>query len=222
MVRVNRIGTLFGIADLLAMAGWPRRPDSIMVPKAESAAEIQLYDALLTEMGAECDIAAVVESGRGLQEAAAIAGASRRVSALVFGGADLSADLGCRFTWEALYPHRARVVAAAASVGGGLQVLDVPYVDINDEVGLIAETEKARNLGMKGKVCIHPSQVDPVNRTFAPSPEELARARKVIAVASSQSTGAVVIDGKMVDGPFVKLAQQIVAVAERMGISEGA
>lgn len=220
VVRVNRIATLHGLADLLALATWPRKPDVIMVPKCESAAEVQVYAALLAEMGAPCEIWAVIESGKGLQAAAAIAAASPRVGALVFGGADLSADLGCRFAWEPLLAHRAAVIAAGASAG--VPVIDVPFTDIKDEAGLVAETQRSRDLGMVGKVCIHPSQLAPVNVAFTPTPQELERAQRIVAAAGSQGTGAILVDGRMVDGPLVKLAHQIVAIAERVGLTQGA
>jgi len=116
-LRVNRISTLQGIADILALAAWPRKPDLIIVPKVESAGEVRLYDELLTEMNADSQLLPFIESSRGLQAAGEIAMASPRITSLAFGIADLSTELGCRPAWEPMLFCRASIVSAGALAG---------------------------------------------------------------------------------------------------------
>ena len=136
-VRVNRISTLNGVADILALAEWPHKPDMLMIPKVESAGEIQIYDSLLTEIDAQCELIPLVESSRGLQAMTSIVTASSRISAIAFGGADLSAELECLFAWEPLLIHRATLVAAGALAG--IPLIDAPFLEIRDNPGLANE-----------------------------------------------------------------------------------
>ncbi|MBW1999639.1 MAG: CoA ester lyase, partial [Deltaproteobacteria bacterium] len=155
-LRVNRISTCHGIADMIALAEWPKKPDLILLPKVESAGEVRIYDDLLSEMKAESELMLLIESSLGLQSAASTATASPRISSLAPGIADLSAELGFRIGWEPMLFTRASMVAAAALAG--ISPLDPPFLDIKDEAGLKEECERVRDMGYTGKICIHPSQ----------------------------------------------------------------
>ena len=216
-LRVNPISTLYGVADLMALAKWPRKPDLVILPKVESAGEVCIYDDLLKEMNASCELMPVVESSRGLKELSSIVMASSRITATSLGGADLSAELGCRYVWEPMLTYRAMVVAAGALVG--ISAIDPPYLNIKDESGLLEECWRSRDLGFCGKICIHPSQIEAVNRAFSPSPEEVEKAKKIVEAARAQGSGAIVMDGRMVDMAIVKAAQRLVAMADRLGMS---
>ena len=217
-LRVNRISTLQGIADILALAAWPRKPDLIIVPKVESAGEVRLYDELLTEMNADSQLLPFIESSRGLQAAGEIAMASPRISSLAFGIADLSTELGCRPAWEPMLFCRASIVSAGALAG--ISLIDPPYLDIRDETGLIEECKRVRDMGYSGKICIHPSQLEPVNQAFTPTIEEVEKARRIDEAASTQGGGAILVDGRMVDRPVVISARRVVAIADRLGIGK--
>jgi len=215
-LRVNKLSTLFGIADILAIAEWPRKPDMIILPKVESAGEVRLFDELLTEMKAKSELMLLVETSLGLQAAASMVTASPRVSALSFAIADLPAELGCRPEWEPMFAIRAAMVTTAGL--GGILPIDPPYLNIKDEKGLKQECKRVRDMGYVGKICIHPSQLEPVNHAFSPTPMEIERAQKIVEAVSSHGGGAVVVDGRMVDAPVVKIAQRVLETAKRLSI----
>lgn len=212
-LRINRIGVGNGLADLLAMASWPRKPDLVMLPKVESGAEIRLYDGLMTEMKSDCRFMALIESARGLHNAMEIVAASDRVSALALGMADLSAELNCRPTWEALFTPRSLLVMACGT--RGIAALDGPFLDLKDGDGLARECERVRAMGFQGKLCIHPAQIEPVNRGFTPGPQEVEQARKIVQAADAQGEGAITVDGRMVDLPVISAARRTLAAAQR-------
>ena len=213
-LRVNRISTLNGLEDMQAMAKWARKPDLVLLPKVESAGEVRIYDDLISQMKAELEFMVMIESSRGILNAAKIVSASPRVSCLALGLADLSAELGSRMSWDAMFAHRAAMVLACGLTG--IMPIDSPYLNIMDETGLLKECKKVREMGYSGKLCIHPAQLAPVNEAFTPSSEEVAHSRRIVRAAETQGTGALVLDGKMVDTPVIKSAQRIVEAAERL------
>jgi len=215
-LRVNRISTLHGLEDMKAMAKWAKKPDLVLLPKVESAGEVRIYDDLISEMKAVLEFMVMIESSRGILNAAKIVSASPRVSCLALGTADLSAELGSQMSWDAMFAHRASMVLACGLTG--IVPIDSPYLNIKDETGLLKECKKVREMGYTGKLCIHPSQLASVNGAFTPSPEEVARSRRIVKAAETQGTGALVLDGKMVDTPVIKSALRIVEAAERLGL----
>lgn len=210
-LRVNRITTRHGLDDLRALPEWSCYPDLLLLPKVESGAEVEIYATYLADGGVSSLLVPLVESARGLMAAEEIARSNERVAAIAFGGGDLSVDLGCDFSWSALLPHRTTLIAAAAVAA--IPVIDVPFTNVHDEVGLAEEARSAREIGMKGKVCIHPKQLDAVNEAFSPTPEEVARARRILEAAAG-GTLPLVVDGQMVDGPFLRLSERVVAAVE--------
>jgi citrate lyase beta subunit len=213
VVRLNRIGSLDGVADLSAFVARGASADFAMLPKVESAAEVQLAAAQLSPGGKGAGLIALIESARGLENAPSIATASPQLKGMAFGGADLSAELGAVLTWDAMLYGRGRLVAAAAL--GGLAVLDVPYLDIKDTGGLTRECIAGRRMGFTGKIAIHPSQVAPIVAAFAPTQDEIDRAHRVIAASDAVQGGVGTIDGRMIDAPVVNAARRVLALAER-------
>lgn len=217
-VRINRISNLHGLADMMALAQWPRKPDLILLPKVESAAEVRLYDELLRNMNVPSRLLILIESSRGILAAPQIAAASSRVAGLTFGIVDLAAELGCGLSWEVMADRRSAMIAAGGFAG--VPVFDAPNIDIKDVEGLKEECVRARAFGFSGKLCIHPSQLESVNSAFSPTEEEIARAVKIVAAAESEGSGAIVVDGRMVDPPVAKLARQTVSMARQLGLIE--
>ncbi len=215
-VRINRITSRAGLDDLLVLADWSRKPDLLLLPKVESSSEVEIYDWFLTDCGASCLLMPLIESARGLLAARDIASASERVAGIAFGGGDLSVDLGCQFSWDALLPYRAAVVLAATAAG--VPVVDVPFVNIQDEDGLRGEAQAARRIGMKGKVCIHPNQLEAVNEAFSPSTDEVAQARTILDAAAA-GVLPFVVNGQMIDAPLVRLSENIIASADRANLA---
>ncbi len=215
-LRVNPVG-LGADDDLEAVLGESDgRLDSVMLPKAESAADVDRLVSHLSGYDVTLPVLALVESARGVLEADAIA-AVDATDALVFGAEDLAADVGATRTrdgLEVLY-GRERVVTAAAA--NDCAAIDTVFTDFGDEEGLIEATEFAIQLGYDGKMAIHPDQVAPINEAFTPDPEELEWARAVLEgkrEADAEGRGVFEVDGEMIDAPLIAQAERIVERAD--------
>jgi (S)-citramalyl-CoA lyase len=208
-LRLNHVTTEAGLQDLTALRV-ARRPSVVVLPKTESVAEVEIALAHLSAGGQAPSIVAMIESGRGLAAADAIA-MHPAVAALAFGGADLAADLHATLAWEPMLFARSRIVQAAASAG--IAAWDVPFLDIHNPEGLKRETGAVKALGYVCKLAIHPAQIAPINAVFTPSENELAHAQRVVAAFATAHGAACQVDGKMVDAPVVKAARRTVALA---------
>jgi citrate lyase beta subunit len=197
--------------------------DGLVVPKVEASADVRLVaewlDRAEERAGLEqgrIGIVAILETMRGALNAVAIATAEPRLLALAFGSDDFSRDLGVERTPEGIETAYPRAHVALAARGTGLQALDTPWTDIADESGLRRETRQGRQLGYTGKQLIHPSQIEVVHAVYAPSPEEVAWARKVVAAydrATAQGFGAIRVDDKLIDVPMVERARRTLVLA---------
>ena len=211
-LRLNHVTTEAGLQDLLALRGMVNKPPVVLLPKTESVSEVDIALHHLVDGGAQPAIVALIESGRGLAAAEAIA-AHPAVVALAFGGADLAADLNAELAWEPMLFARSRIVQAAAAAS--IAAWDVPYLDIHDADGLARETAAAKALGYVAKLAIHPAQVSTINAAFSPSSAVLDRAQRVVVAFEQAHGGACQVDGKMVDVPVVKAARRTVMLADR-------
>ena len=183
--------------------------DFLMLPKATP----QAVAALDTALGsAGPPVLAIVETAAGLR-AAYETGSMDRVTALVLGTHDLGAELRTTARPDGLEILYARSKVVTDSAAAGLRSpFDTVYLDIRDAEGLEREAELARSLGFGGKLCIHPAQVETVNRIFTTSEAELEWARRVLEAyheALREGLGAVALDGKMVDMPIVRQAERL-------------
>jgi citrate lyase subunit beta/citryl-CoA lyase len=206
-LRVNARSTLWWEHDLHAAA--EAQPDVVVLPKVESPEDVAAAAELLPDgVGLEAQI----ETARGLVEAERIAAAGHGLEALVLGPADLAASLGVPVlsigAGTADYAM-ARVVAAARAFG--LQALDGPHARLDDEEGLITSARRALDHGFDGKWVIHPSQIEPVNAVFTPSPQEVERAERIIAA----SERAARFEGELVDAASRRLAEALLRRAGR-------
>jgi citrate lyase beta subunit len=215
MVRINALSSVDGMRDIVALNECASPPPAIMVPKAGSAQEIALLDKLLQGRCAAIRFHVIIESADGLANAHDIAHASPRIDSLLFGAVDISADLRSVNSWETLYYARARVAHAAARFG--LDLLDVPYLVLDDLAGLERAATQARDLGFTGKAAIHPKQIPVINRVFSPSAAEIERARRIIAEFDKNPDGLLMIDGALIEKPVVRTMQRTLAIAERLG-----
>lgn len=216
IVRINALRERFGLEDVLAVLSTDTPPPALMMPKVRTPDEVAMLDQLLTERGHPTRLHVIIETNEGLEAAFEIARASTRIDAMFFGGVDMAAELGCRNGWEPLLRARSRVVHAAASAG--LDVIDVPWLDLDDADGMKAEAQRARDLGFAGKGAVHPRQIAALNAVFTPTPETIARARRIIAEFEAADTGLVVIDGKLIEKPVLREMRRVTAIAERMGL----
>lgn len=204
IVRVNAVGTTWHKAEVTALAATGA---IVMVPKAQSPHEIAAVHSYVGDR-----IIALVETARGIRDADAVA-SSPGVVRLALGNVDLATDLGVDPTSHAALAYaRGRLVVASAVAGiaapidGVTTAIDAPDV-------LAADIANGHELGFRGKLCIHPNQVGPVNSLLRPSDDELAWARRVLDVAVDG--GVSVVGGEMVDAPVIARARRIVRASTR-------
>jgi (S)-citramalyl-CoA lyase len=181
-----------------------------MVPKTKGPEEIRHLADLLAEYRKETRLHVIIETNEALEAASDIARASQRIEALFFGGVDMAADLRCQGTWMALQYARSRVVHAAATVG--LDVLDVPYLDLEDREGMVREAAMAAELGFTGKGAIHPKQIADLNAVFTPDEASIAHARTVLDAFANNDSGLLVVNGKLIERPVLRSYARMVAV----------
>ena len=216
ILRINSIRERFGIEDLSAILATNTPPPAIMMPKVRTPDEVILVDQLLNEAKHSTRVHVIIETNEGLEAAHDIACSSTRIDALFFGAIDMAPELRCENSWENLLYARSRAVHAAASAG--LDIIDVPHLDLDDMEGMRAAAEQARALGFAGKGSIHPKQIPILNEVFTPSARKIDQARRVIAEFEAADTGLIVIDGKLIEKPALREMYRIVAVANRMGL----
>jgi (S)-citramalyl-CoA lyase len=214
MARINSLSTADGLKDLTAIIGSDAPPPAIMVPKVRSAEEVQLLDQLLVGRAGAIRYCIIIETNQGLERVMDIARASPRIDSLIMGGVDMSADLRCAKEWEPLLYARSRIVHAAASAG--VDLLDVPYLNLEDEPGLREEAQRCAKLGCTGKASIHPKQIAIINEAFSPSAAAIEKAKKVCTAFENEKSGLVVVDGELIELPAVRSSYRILAIAERL------
>jgi len=216
ILRINSMRERFGIEDVNAILTSKTPPPALMMPKVKAPDEVVILDQLLTEAGHGTRLHVIIETNEGLEAAFEIAKCSDRIDAMFFGGVDMAAELRCQNTYDALLYARSRVVHASAAAG--LDVIDVPYLDLDDPEGMRVEAERVRDLGFSGKGSVHPKQIAALNEVFTPSQAKISRARRIISEFETANTGLVVIDGKLIEKPVLRDMYRIVAIADRMGI----
>ncbi|MFC7135138.1 MULTISPECIES: HpcH/HpaI aldolase/citrate lyase family protein [Salinibaculum] len=206
-------------ADLAALEDAVEHFDSVMLPKAADADDVEALAERLADHGFDVPVLALVESARGVLNAARIADADP-TDALLFGAEDLAADLGATRTdegTEVLYA-RQRVVTAASAAG--VDAIDTLWTDFEDEEGLRRDTERGIEMGYDGKMTIHPRQVGVVNDAFTPPPERIEWAERVLAAreeAAADGKGVFAVEGEMIDAPLLAQAERIVERASAAG-----
>lgn len=224
VVRINALDS-FGRDDLAVIV--PARPDGVVLPKVQEAADIQVLDEILSDLERRhrvtqpIAIFALIETPLGLCNALPVARASKRVRGLLLGAEDYTAAINATRTkdgQEILYAREALVAAAYAA---GVQAVDTPFTDIDDEAGLDADTRLARQIGFTAKLVINPRQLATIHAIFTPSEQEIAWAKRVVRAledAKAKGLGAVAVDGKMVDLPIVTRANRILDIATTVGL----
>ena len=226
IVRINSIDTPYWKQDIDTIA--PEKPDLILLPKTGSAQDVLEADAYLTEkedaLGLPRNtvgLMPLIETALGVENAYAIASATKRVQAMLLGAEDLTADLQCKRTKEGREIEYARTRLVVAAKAAGIAVYDTPFTDVNDDEGILTDARLAKALGFSGKAAISPRHVDVINQVFSPTQKEIDYAYEVmdaIALAASQGRGVIALHGKMIDAPIVARARQTIAMAEALGL----
>jgi citrate lyase subunit beta / citryl-CoA lyase len=220
-VRVNPLSTEFGYGDIVAVVG--PGVDGIVLPKVESAQELATADWLIAQIERDkgltvgaIDLLPILETGRGVAEANAIASARTRTKRLAFGAGDFALDMDLKWSREEseLMHYRSRLVLASRA--NGLEApLDTVWINLPDREGLAASAERVRGMGFQGKLCIHPDQVAIINAAFSPSPEQVAWAHRIVdafTTAEAAQSAAIQLDGQFIDYPILYQAQRVLAV----------
>jgi citrate lyase subunit beta / citryl-CoA lyase len=239
LYRVNALDTPYFYRDLIEVveeAG--DLLDGVLIPKTRRPEDLHVAATLLLQLELATDLEpgkimleAQIESAGGLANIDGIAGATERLGALHFGPGDFAASLrmpyrsiGTMDEWDEAYPgHRFhyamhRIVVAARAAG--LRAIDGPLADYRDEEALRKSCLLARSLGFEGKWCIHPAQIEVVNEVFSPTEEEVEWAKKVVKAyeeANASGTGAISVDGQMVDAASIRMAHNTLELARASG-----
>ena len=217
VVRLNCQRTKFGLMDLEAVVSSKTNVKAIMLPKVKTPDEITFIDDMLTDCGLDTDLHVIMETNEALESIYDIAHASKRIVALYFGGVDMAAELRVPNEYKNLIYARSRLVHAGASVG--VDVIDVPYLDLEDMDGMKKEAELVRDLGFTGKGSIHPKQINMLNEIFTPSKEEIIKAKRIVDQFNESDTGLVVIDGKLIEKPVLREMQRKILIADKINQS---
>jgi len=221
-VRTNAFTTGLAEEDLnwTVQAGL----DGIVLPKAESKDDVLETEKLVTALEKEKElepgglvIVPILETARGVVNAYQIATASRRVVAVAFGAVDFTREMGIHLSREGAELFYARSHIAVTARAAEVQAIDTPWIDVADREGLVRDSERGRQLGFRGKLLIHPNQIETVNQVFSPSEDEIEYARKVVKAfkeAEAEGVGAISLEGKMIDIANFRQAEELIAWAE--------
>ena len=224
IVRINPMDSEFFDADLKAVLH--PRLDLLNLPKAESTEQIRALAERMqhietqNEIGAPIHLLLTIESPAALRHAHELAGAHPRVAGLQLGLGDLFEPLA--ISRRNVFAVRAAMYQLRMAAGeAGIFACDSAFADIHDADGFRAEARQARDFGFSGKSCIHPSQIALANEVFCPTQSEIDHAQSIVAAlgeAAGRGLGAYAVDGRMIDPPFIRRAQAILAEAERLGL----
>lgn len=224
-IRINSVGSGFERDDLAAALA--ARPNAIVVPKVETAEQTQWVSGQIEsyELAKGLPLGKIrmlvgVETAKGILNLKEIAGADKRLEAIIFGGEDFAASVGATRTPEATELLYARLAVVTACAAFELQAIDIVTIDFRNPEIVRAEAEFGAKLGFSGKQVIHPAQVEPVQTAFTPSDEAIAYARRVaetFEARQGEGRGAYELDGKMIDLPLFKNAQKVLERARAAG-----
>lgn len=224
-IRINSFGSGFEKFDLAAALA--TNPDAIVVPKVEAAAQVRSISEYIEvyERSSKMETGSIrmlvgVETARGILNLKEIAEADKRLEAIIFGAEDFAASVGATRTREGTEVLYARSAVVAVCAANELQAIDMVYIDFRDVEGLRAEAEQGARLGFSGKQVIHPNQVAAVQEAFTPSAEAIEYAQRVVktfAASQKEGRGAFALDGKMIDMPLLKNAQNVLDRAKAAG-----
>ncbi|UZI32377.1 HpcH/HpaI aldolase/citrate lyase family protein [Streptomyces sp. VB1] len=213
-VRMNSPFTQEGIRDLVALSEYAHKPEVILIPKTESARDIELVASVLDNDDYSPQLFALIETPRAIADIASIARAER-LHGVIFGAADYAAIVGCGMDWDSLLYARSAMVNAAHLAQ--IMAVDSPYFDMTDLDGLRREAERAKNLGYWTKGAVHPRQVPVISEVFEPTEKEVADARAILAASQESGNGITSVMGRMVGTPFFNAARTLIERVDRVG-----
>jgi len=202
IVRINCLRTPEGQRDVLAIGETDTPPPALMLTKVKTDDEVRLLADLLSGPHSAIRFHVIIETNDGLNAAYDIAQSCDRIDSLLFGGVDMAADLRVEPTWDGLLHARQRAVHAAA--GADVDMIDVPFLDLNDMPGLEEAARASAEIGFTGKAAIHPKQIPVINGIFSPSPEQVEKARRIVEAFANHDSGLLVVDGELIERPVLR------------------
>ncbi len=219
IIRVNALTTPWGRDDIVAAGA--ARPDGILAPKVDGGDQVRALDTELTKAGfaADASLWVMIETPRAILNLGEITAAARgtRLSAFVMGLNDLAKETRARAGANRAAFFAPMSLAVTAARAAAITVIDGVFNDIADVAGFEAECRQGLEFGFDGKTLIHPSQIETCNTLFAPTGEEVERARAVIAafaLPENHGKGVIRVDGRMTELLHLEQAKQVVAVSE--------
>ncbi|WP_371189415.1 CoA ester lyase [Thalassotalea maritima] len=218
LVRINPITSDEGRRDIEALMSRQNCPTAIILAKTNSVDDIITADTALAN--SSIGLIALLETVAGIVNAASIATASDRLEAIMFGGADYSAEIGCDFSFEPLLLARLQLCQVKGLKC--LQLIDVPHIHLNDLDACHQESVRVKALGFTAKAAIHPKQLSAIHQAFSPSVSEINQAMDIVMASHKASDGAICVNGQMVDKPVVLAAQRTLELAMSAGIDHSA
>jgi citrate lyase beta subunit len=210
-IRVNSLASAEGLRDLLALKDLGKLPRWLLLPMTETAEHVRIARSVLETR--DVIFVPLIESAASLRRAHKIA-AAPGVAGMMFGGGDLSAQLGVELAWEPLVVARSEFILACA--GLGIPTIDVPFLSLGDDAGLEQETIRSRALGFTAKAAIHPAQVEPIRRIFRPTEAEMAEARDAVAAFRAGGGRAIRHEGRMLELPVIRRYEAMLASRETL------
>ena len=217
VVRINGLNTPWGLDDLKAFAN--SKADAIVLPKVESAEQVQEVATILNQANARPDLTiwAMIETPKAIFKLPEIASSHRLLEALVLGTSDLVKDLHARHTPNRVETQTALSLSILAARAFGLCVLDGVHLSLDDEAGLIQSCIQGRDMGFDGKTLIHPNQITAANNAFGPSTTEISEAKERISAyeeAIRTGAGIAVLNGKLIEELHIQEAKRILSLAK--------
>jgi citrate lyase subunit beta/citryl-CoA lyase len=230
--RVNGLATPYCYRDVIEVVEAVGRSIDVMIlPKVDDAGDVRFFDLLLSQIEANSGLdigrirlEALIESAKGALHAEAIAAATPRLSGLIFGLVDFAGDIGAQEVGaeQFFYYHYAKAKIIAAARAAGLTAVDGVTLTVRDLEACRRDSEMAARMGFDGKWAIHPTQVPVINVTFTPTPEQIARAQKIIAAYDQadigRGSGVIVIDDEMVDAATLRVERKRLEIARKAGL----
>jgi len=224
-VRVNPLTTEFAYGDLVETI----HPglDGVILPKVESPGDIATADWLMSQLERErglapwsVDLIPIIETGAGIANLREILRVSPRVKRASFGAGDFTLDMNMKWSRDEseLAPYRAQMVLQSRAAGLEPPI-DTVWTDLKDAEGFQVSTDKVRDMGFQGKLCIYPDQIAVVNLAFTPSDAQVARAQRIMeafAEAEAKGSSAIQLDGQFIDYPIVYGARRVLALAHKL------
>jgi citrate lyase subunit beta/citryl-CoA lyase len=224
-VRVNPLTTEFAYGDFVETI----HPglDGVILPKVESPGDLATADWLMAQLERErglvpgsVDLIPIIETGAGMARLGEILRAVKRVKRASFGAGDFTLDMNMKWSRDEdeLAPYRSQMVLQSRAAGLEPPI-DTVWTDLKDPEGFAISTDKVRDMGFQGKLCIYPDQIPVVNRAFTPSEAQVARAQKIMdafAEAEAKGSSAIQLDGQFIDYPIVYGARRVLALSHKI------